>query len=145
MLAARGNVLVTGDVGDWQPRGDGGAQAGKGDVLCGLEAATFKPFELNTDGMVVAVVSPAPLGCAGVPSPGSHVDKLHQLAVAPNEEMGGYRQTPNLLEVGVRVPIKLVGKQLFDFRATKLAWWQTDGVDDDQVDPGAFWPRAKVG
>jgi hypothetical protein len=103
LLAARGNVLVTGDVGDWQPLGDGGAQAGEGGVLCGLEAATFQPFELNTDGMVVAVVSSAPMGCAGVPSPAGHVDKLHQLAIAPNEEMGGYRQTSTRLEVGAKV------------------------------------------
>jgi hypothetical protein len=145
LLATRRNVFVASNVGNRQPRGDGGAQAGEGGVLRGLEATTFQPFQLDTDGMVVAIVPAAPMRRACVPSPRGDIHELHQFAVASNEEMGGHRQASNLLEVGVGIPIELVGEQLFDLGATELARRQADGVDDDQVDQGAIWPRAKVG
>jgi hypothetical protein len=145
LLATRRNVFMAGDVGYRQARGDGCAEVGEAGVLRGFEAATFQPFELDANGMVVAVVAPAPVGRASVPSPRGQIDELHLFAVASNEEMGGHRQASNLLEVRVGAPIKLVAEQLLDLGPTELARWQADGVDDDQVDHGAIWPRAEVG
>lgn len=145
LLAAWRNVLVADDLDDGHSTCDGCAEAGEADVLSRLEVPALQAFKLDADGMVVAVVAPAPARGTGVPGARVQGDELHQLAIAPNKKMRRHRQTANLLEVGVGVPVELVGKQLFDLWAAVLTRWQADGVDDDQVDQGAVRSWAKVG
>jgi hypothetical protein len=57
-------------------------------------------------------------------------DKLHQAAVASNYKMRRNLHIANLCEVGVGIPVKLVGKKRFYLVATIDAGRQTDGVDD---------------
>src|SRR3990167_4936235 len=71
--------------------------------------------------------------------------ELEQFAVAPNQEMGRDFGASNQLEVGVGVPVQLVGEQALDLVTTIVAGGQADGMNQGQVDRGAWRARAKVG
>lgn len=43
------------------------------------------------------------------------------------------------------LPVELVGEQRLHFLAAVMAGRQADGVDDEQIDAGAWGPGAKVG
>lgn len=125
-FASGGNVFVTCDMFDGISNDQCMAQVGQRRVLGRLEPVAFQPFELDADRVVIAVVATAPTGRAGVPGALVSIDKLNQFTVTPDEEVSRYFGTSNLFKVGVGLPVKLIGEQLFDFRATILAWWQTD-------------------
>jgi hypothetical protein len=55
--------------------------------LQSLKAITFKAFEFNTNGIVIAIVSAAIRGGAGVPSTVMAADKLPNLARAFDEKV----------------------------------------------------------
>lgn len=60
-------------------------------------------------------------------------NELNDLPVAPHQEVGAYHQTPDLAEILVRVPIKLIQEQLLNLRPTELAGRQADPVHNDQL------------
>jgi len=64
-------------------------------------------------------------------------DELHQLAVAPDEEMRGDLEPRDLAEVGMRRRVEPVGEQALDGIAAELAGRQADRVDHEQRDLGA--------
>ena len=72
-------------------------------------------------------------------------DKLPELATAANIEMRGYGETPDALEIGVCLPVQLVGEQLLHFIAAVLTWRQTDRMQHDQISAIANWTLAGVG
>ena len=144
-LATGCNVLVTRYRLNGVCLGDGGNQGGECLVLCTSEDITFQSFQLNADGEIVAVVLPLEAGSTSVPGALVAADELRDLAMAVDDEVRRDFDAFDLLKVGMCLPVQRVGEQRCDFTAAKLARWQADGVDDDQVDVSACWAWAEVG
>ena len=144
-FAARRNMLVPCNVRDGVGLKKRGAKPGQCFVLGCLKEASFKPFQFNADRVVIAIAAPAVAGFPCVPCPVIATHKLPQRASAGNKEMRRNLQAANALEVGMRLPVELIGKEALDIAVAKLAGRQADGVDDDQVDQRAFRARAEVG
>jgi hypothetical protein len=89
-------------------------QGSQGLVLRGLKGKSLEAFELDPDGVIVALLAPAIGRHTGVPGALVTTDKLEQLTSAPDQEMGRHLQTPNLLELGVGVKVELVREELLD-------------------------------
>jgi hypothetical protein len=72
-------------------------------------------------------------------------DKLPNFASALDEEVRRDFQAANRLKIGMGFPIELVGKELLNGAIAKLAGWQADGVNHNQIDLGGFRALTKVG
>lgn len=138
-------MFVARDVPDGVVCCQGLAQGREGRVLCRIKGLAFEAFEFDADGVVVAVVAPAPLRSAGVPGAVCAGDKLHHFARAKDQEVRRDFQSADGLKVGVGVPVQRVGEKLLDLRAAVLAGRQADRVHDDEVDVGAGRAGAEVG
>ena len=68
--------------------------------------------------------------------PGTFVGRyeLEQAPVATYEKMGRHFQCAQLVKEGVRITIQSIEKQISDTMATELTGWQTDIVNDQQID-----------
>ncbi|MCY1377369.1 hypothetical protein D9M69_649380 [compost metagenome] len=132
-------------IGDRVTHAEAGAQAGQAVVLRAGEGIAFQSFQLDADGVVVAVAAAAPAGTAGVPGACVGIHKLHQLAIAADEKMRRDFHATDLLKVGMGVPVEVVGEELFHFRAAIDTGRQADGVDHDQVDPCTLGARTEIG
>jgi len=113
---------------------NGFAQTGQAFVLSGLKGLALQAFQLNADGVVVAIGAPPVFGLACVPGPVIAADKLPQCTIAPYIEVGRHLQPPDLPKVGVSVPVQLVGEQGLHFVTAVLARRQADGMHHQQVD-----------
>lgn len=131
-LAPRRDVAVTDHAFDRVTLTQFGKQLVESQVLSVFEWTLVAALEFDTNGKVVAVLPPHPIGSAGVPSAKGAWNELNQLSIATDEEMGRNPQTRDLLEIGMRLRIKVVGEQLDDLRAAEFVGWQTDGVNDDE-------------
>ena len=102
------------------------AKAAERFVLRGFKVFPLHAFELDADGVVVAVVTAPVARNPSMPGALLCADKLPQLTTAPDVEMRRHLQTFHLLEVGVLVPVQLVRKQALHLVAAVLAWRQAD-------------------
>ncbi len=57
---------------------------------------------------------------------------LNDLAVTTNQQMTGYLQVRYFGKIGMRTGLKIIGKELIDFRATVHSRGQTDTMNDDE-------------
>jgi len=73
-----------------------------------------------------------------------HRYELEQFTVTTNHEVRRDFGSPDLLEVGVGIPVELVGEQALDFVSAIDAWGQADRVDDGQVDGDVTRTRPEV-
>ena len=103
-------------------------------ILTVLKGYGIAALELDSDREVITALASVPLRNPGVPGAFRTGNELNELAVAPNQKMGGNPQTSNLVEIGVGGTIETVGKQRLDRIPTKSARWQTDAVNDHQID-----------
>ena len=87
-FAARGDVFGACDVFDWVVRGYAFCELGQGLVLGCFEGVAFESFEFDADGVVVAIVAPAPVGCACVPCAVVATDELLDVACALYDKVG---------------------------------------------------------
>ena len=87
-FAARGDVFVACDVFEWVVRGYAFCELGQGLVLGCFEGVAFESFEFDADGVVVAIVAPAPVGCACVPCAVVATDELLDVACALYDKVG---------------------------------------------------------
>src|SRR6185436_18142014 len=97
-------------------------------VLRVFERTVVDAFELDADGEVVAPLTPAPAGGAGVPGALVHRNELDQRAVAAHQEMRRHLERMNLAEIRVRLRIEAVGEQALDRVAAVLPRRQADRV-----------------
>jgi hypothetical protein len=79
-------------------------------ILAGFKAIPLQAFQLDANGEIIAVAAPQVVGGASVPGPVIATDKLLKLALAPNVKMRGDLYTFNTFEVGVGIPIQLIGE-----------------------------------
>ncbi len=120
------------------------AQRGQGLVLRRFEGAALQPFELDADGVIVAIGLALPLRGPGVPGAALAIHKLQQLAAAANKVVRRHLQPADALKVGVRLPIERAGKQLLHLRAAILPRRQADRVQHQQRNARPRWARAVV-
>ena len=133
MFSAGRKVLMTGQVRDRVMQKQRSTDAAQGLVLCSFKQPAFQTFEFYADGVVVAVAPAAITGLASVPSPIIAADELPQCARPGDKKMRGHLQPPQALEIRVRIPFQLIGKEPLHIVVAKLARWQADRVDDDQI------------
>lgn len=144
-LSAWSNVLVTGDGGDGAYLSQVLAQADKAFVLHWIERIAFQPFQLDTDGVIVAVGSVHPDRLTRMPGTVEYADELNDFARASDQEMRRHLKSADGFEIRVCRPVQLVGEQQLDFIAAILAWWKADRMHDDQVHQCRAGSRAEVG
>ena len=79
--------------------------------------------------------------------PGAHCtrDKLEQQAVAPDQEVCGHAQSRKRAEIGARIRVEPIGKQLDDGVSAEVARRQRDVVNDQQRDALTFRPGIAIG
>ncbi len=137
-------MLMTCDMGNRVTLKDGATQATQLCVLGVLEGIAFESFEFNANGIIVAIISSAVTGNAGMPSTVIATDKLQEFTGAEDEKMRRYLDAPDALEIRVLVPIKLIGKQVLYMVSAILARWQADRMQHNQVNLRSIWARAKI-
>ncbi len=99
-------------------------------ILSIIERQLITPFQLDTNGEVVAVLTPQILRATGMPGTLIERHKLHNLAITPNQQMRRHFQLINLGKIRMHIRRKLAQKKLFNIRAAKLARRQADIVND---------------
>jgi hypothetical protein len=71
--------------------------------------------------------------------------KLHELAIATDQQVSRDFKAANLRKIRMRVPVQLIGEQLLDFGAAETSGWQTDTVQNDERGIAVPGPRILVG
>ena len=71
-------------------------------------------------------------------------DELLELAVAANKKVARHFHALDALEVGVLVPVELIGKEALHRVATIVSGWQTDGVQHDQINRCSWRSKAEI-
>lgn len=138
-------MLVSGDMRHRIGLEDRCAQAGQCFVLRRFKDASFQAFEFNANRVVIALVLPPVSGLAGMPCTVVAADKLPKSAGAADEKVRRNLKPPDALEVGMRVPVELIGEQALHIAIAELPWRQADRVNHDQVNPRTGRPLIKVG
>src|SRR5450830_1698582 len=145
VLPTWGDVLMTCHMGNGVAAPQCLAQPDQGRVLCNRDSASFETLKFNAYRVVVAVVPASVMRASGMPGPLIAIDELPQFAIASDVEVRRHFQAADLTEVGVGIPVQLVGEQSLDFVTAILTRRQADRVQHDQVDAGVLGTRAEVG
>ena len=109
------------------------AQCCHGFILGVLEVVALQSFKFDANGVVIAVATASEVRDTCMPGPVIATYKLPDLAGASNIEMGRYLKAFNLFEIGMGRPIQLVDEQGLHGITAIHARWQTDGMQDDEV------------
>ncbi len=135
-LASRGNLRMTGDplLRDvWVDRHDLSCCFHQAGVLGFSEGLLIAAFQLDSDGEVVTAFAPAIVGLTSMPGPMVQRDILHLRSVPPDQQVAGYFEVADLLEVGMGVRIQAIHEQIINPITAELSRWKTDAVDHQQV------------
>lgn len=135
-LASRGNLRMTGDplLSDvWVDRHDLSSCLHQAGVLGFSEGLLIAAFQLDSDGEVVTAFAPAIVGFTGMPGPMVQWNVLHLGAVPSDQQMAGYFETADFLEVGMGIRIQAIHEQVINPITAELSRWKTDAVDHQQV------------
>ena len=143
-LAARRDVGMADDILDRVASAQGADEATESEILVRLEGQLVAAFQLDADGEIVAALQAAPRRGAGMPGAQAARNELQQPAVAPDQEMGGDAQMPDLGVIGMRLRVEGAGKQPLDAVAAELSRRKGNGVDHDQLRRGALGSRIAV-
>ena len=141
-FSTRCDVFMPRNMRRWVVLHEGCAQACQRVILTVFEDCALDPLKLDTYRMVIAVATALITRNTGVPRALITADKLPKFTLALDVKVGRHLHAQNGLEVGVFVPVKLIGKQALDLIATVLSWWQADRVQHDQIRHGidGTWP-----
>ena len=91
-------------------------------IVLGVRVGKFvSPFQLDTDGEVVAVFPTAVARCTRMPGSPVTGDKLGNGTVTLDQKVRGHAQIGNLGKVGMKGRIKLPGKKGLNEAAAKQA------------------------
>ena len=145
LLAPGCDVLVPHDLRNGITPSDCLHQMRQCRILLGRKTCALQAFQLDADGVVVALLAPVPGGCACMPGPLVATHELLDAASAPHHEMRRHLQAANALEIRVRIKVQRVGKQLLNVRPAIFARRQADGVQHEQIDCCARRARPEIG
>jgi len=107
------------------------AQAGQCFVLRRFKSASFKAFKFNANRVVIALAAPPVSGMAGMPGAVVAADELPERACAADKKVRRNLKPPDALEVGMRVPVELIGEQALHIAIAEFPWRQADRVKYD--------------
>ncbi len=113
-------------------------------VLSLFKWVTFEALKLYAYGVIVAMASAPILRLSCMPSAVVDADKLPKCAVASNIKVSRHLQAPDLREIGVSVPVQLVGEQRLNFVASILTGWQADRVNHHQINTCTVGAQSKI-
>jgi len=105
----------------------------KGLVLGGFVRQGIGPFELHTDGEIVASRAAVVVRLTRMPGAIGEFDKLRQFAVARHQKVRGDPQFPDLGKIGVHLGRQRIHEQPVDPGSAKFPRRQADAVHDDQL------------
>ncbi len=111
-FTTRGNVFMTGEILNLVVLCNRPTQAVKAFILRRSEPVLLGSFQLNTDGVIVAVVATPVAGLACMPRAFVTTDKLQNYPGSPDEEVARYLHAPYGLEIRVSIPVQSVGEKL---------------------------------
>lgn len=138
------NVFMACNVPNGKLQQEGRAQPGQRCILSIFKKTSFKSFEFDPNGVIVAIISPTITGSTGMPCTVIAADKLQQFTRAADKKMGRYSDVPNALKIGVLVPGELVGKQALNMLPAILAWRQADRMQYQQINLCTIRARAII-
>lgn len=136
---------MAGDAFDRETLAELSQQIGQHLVLHSLEGQRIAAFQFDTDGEIVATLTPAPGRHPGMPGAQLGIDELDQFAGAADEEMRGNPQVMDARVVGMLLRVEGVGEKLGDAGTTEAVWGEADGVDDDDANIGAVGALIAIG
>jgi len=113
-------------------------------ILLFIVGCVVFAFELNANGEVVAPAAPSKVGLACVPCALGKRYELDEFTVASDQQMRRNRKAPDLGEVRVRTPIKLIQKQRLDLTPTEYPGRQTDAMQNDHAGRCAVGPCVTI-
>ena len=144
-FSPRRHVGMARNVADRVARPQRAREGGEPPVLGGSERHVTRAFQFDSNRKIVAARPAVPARFAGVPRAFCAWHKLDQLAVAPDEEVGGHFHARDRGVERMRRRIEAVGKVLEDAGAAERARRQADVVDDEEVDRAGGGPLVAVG
>lgn len=109
-------------------------QGKKGVVLGDFKKGGIVAFEFDAHRKIVAVVAAQEFRGTGMPRAVIGTDKLDQIAIALDQEVGRYPQVGDRLEIGVSSGVKLPQKKLFNECPSVLVWGKADAMNHPQSD-----------
>lgn len=112
---------------------DGGTEPNQCFILAVFKETSFDPLKFNSDRIVVAVAAAAVTGGTRMPGAVIGVDELLEFAIATDEKVARHFHALDTFEVGVLVPVQLVGKKALHIVTTILTRRKTDAMQHDQV------------
>jgi len=124
---------MSGHIGEPVAALQGHSQLRQSSILGMLKGHKVTAFELDTDGKIIAALTPMKARHAGMPGARIGRNELYYLAIAPNQEMRRYPQGAQLIKIRVGIEIERIAEQRLDKRPAELAWRQTDIVNDQQL------------
>src|SRR5438034_11484431 len=127
-LATGCDVAVRGDVAQRECSFQTVNQLDQARVLSVGEGGIVRAFELDADREIVAPLAAAPARDAGMPGAARDRHELHELAVAPHEEVRRDAQLRDLAEIRVRFRVEAIGEEALDRVAAVLPRRQADRV-----------------
>ncbi len=137
---------------DNAPEGDGRkpphyvtADGGQGQVLRIAVGLMVGPLQLDTDGKIVAALTPPPGRHPGMPGPQLGRHETQGFTGAPDKVVGRHPQRVDLRVVRMPGRIEAVGEQLLDTGPAETVGGQADGVDDDEIGRKAVGAGVAVG
>jgi hypothetical protein len=139
------DMFMAGNMRDGIVLQDGCAQTGQRFILTVFEGLSFNPLKLYSDRVVVTVAPSAVTGGAGMPGAVVATDELLEFAMAPDKKVGRHLHPLDAFEVGVPVPVELVGEQALHIVTTILTRGKTDAMQNDQINHCAFCTRTVIG
>ncbi len=70
--------------------------------------------------------------------------ELNQLAITSDQQMRRHLEPANLIEIGMRVPVKAIREQGLDFRSAELARRQADSMLKNELRLAPIGPGVAV-
>lgn len=133
LLAAWRHMLMADQIRHAVASLQGAHEPSQSAVLAGIESLAFQPFELDTNGVVVAVRPPLPLRSTRMPGSTIAGDKLNQLTVSSDQEVRRDLDSPQLIEIRMGVAVELVREESKNLVPAIRAGRQADRMDHDQI------------
>jgi len=132
-LPAGRNISMSDDMGEGITAAQRAEQMLQSKVLGFLERQFITAFQLDSERKIVTSIAPIPARYARMPGTPGAGNKLHQLAISANQEVGRNPQRMNPAEIRMGIRVEPIGKEPLDRVAAKYTWWEADGMNDDQL------------
>lgn len=136
---------MTNNMGDGMALQNGRTQARQRFILTVFKNISCDTFKFDANGVVVAIAASPITGDAGMPGAVIAAYELPEFTSATDVKMRRHDRTLDTFKVGMLVPVELIGKQALHLVTPKLARWQTDAVQHNQINLDRWRARTVIG